>query len=177
MEFRFILDNGNEFRELLLLNKVVVKRNAFLRVFVPLLRIALTIIGVFFLLTGCVLLFGDYDSKSAGVACTLVGVVWTFLGLFYYRYGAWRSHRMTLKNVGSIIISLTEHDIVEVSQMSDARFGYDAVRELYFYRDTYFLFLDRRHALILPLAKLSSGQAELLEQELSSRCGKTLKKL
>ena len=52
MEFRFILDNGNEFRELLLLNKVVVKRNAFLRVFVPLLRIALTIIGVFFLLTG-----------------------------------------------------------------------------------------------------------------------------
>jgi len=177
MEFRFLLDQGNEFRELLLLNKVVVRRSSFLRIFVPLLRIILIAGGLFLLLPGCVLLFGQYDNKTAGVAAALVGLVWFLLGVFYYRYGALRSRAMTLKNIGSIILMLTQDGIQEVTQKTESRFGYDAIREVYFYRNTYFLFVDRKHALILPCSKLVLGQAEDLEKTLEERCQTTVKKL
>ena len=175
MEFRFILDDGNSFRDLLNLQKVSVKRSSLLRILVPLLRVILVLGGVFFLVPGAVLL--KPDSLPTGIACLLVGVVWLLLGLFYFHYGAWKSRRMRIKRVGGSIISLTENDIVEVTQMSDSRFGYDVVQEMYFYRNTYFLFVDKKHALILPCACLVSSSADDLLQTLEARCGKQIKKL
>lgn len=177
MEFRFILDHGNTFKELLNLNRVATKKGKILRFAVLLLRVALVLGGIILLVPGILLLSPVKESQHVGIACLIVGIIWLLLGLFYFHYGAWNSRRLHLKNVGSIIISLTKDDIVEVTQMSDSRFGYDVVKEICFYKNTYFLFVDRKHALILPCDQLVSGCVGNLQQALEERCGIPVKKM
>ena len=177
MEFRFILDKGNTFKELLKLNRAAVKRSKLMRILVPLLRIVLVLGGIFFLVPGIVMLSPGEGELHVGIACLAVGVIWLLLGLFYFHYGAWRSRRMQLKNIGSIIISLTENDIVEVTQKTDSRFGYDVIQHICFYKNTYFLFVDKKHAFILPCGNLVSGNLDDLQSVLEERCGRTVQKL
>lgn len=177
MDFQFQLENGYDFYELLLLNKAVVRRNAFLRVFVPILRTVFVVGGLFFLITGCLFCFSVFHDLAMGSICIFAGLLWLLLGAFYYRYGAWRSQRLQLKNVGSVSISLNENDIHELTPRSESRFSYDAIQEVCFYKNTYFVFLDKKHAFILSLDKLSAGQPDLLAKVLEERCGKAVKPL
>jgi len=177
MDFQFRFENGYDFYELILLNKAVVRRNAFLRVFVPILRSVFVVGGLFFLITGCMFFFAGFHDAAMGAICILAGLLWFLLGAFYYRYGAWKSRRMLLKNLGSISISLNEKDIHELTSRSEARFSYHLIQEVCFYKNTYIVFLDKKHAFILSLNKLSAGQPDLLAMALEERCGKAVKQL
>lgn len=177
MQFQFRLDNGYDFHQLLLLNKVVVRRKRSSRIFVPILRTCLIVVGLFFLITGSMLLFGGYGEIFTGIACITAGLLWSMLGVLYYRYGAWKSRSLLIKNLGTVCIDLNTIDIHEKTLKSDAHYAYSAIQELCFYKDSYFLFLDKRHALILSLKNLTCGAPELLLKTLEERCGKIVTQL
>lgn len=160
MQYQFHLPDGYLMRDLIHLNQVVVRRKWFLWLAVGILRIVLSVVGFMLLLTGVFMLFGNYDVQIVtAVVIGLVGLVWFLLGIFYYRYGAWRSRRLMLKDVGAITVTMTDDQIEEQTEKGASRFSYQMVQEVLLFRDTYFLFLDRRHALILPIRSLTEGHA------------------
>ena len=177
MDFEFYLPHGYEKQDILALNKVVVRKKPILRIFVPILRIALSAFGLFLLIAGLMFLFGDYDEKSTGVFCVLVGAIWFFLGVFYFRYLAWRSRRVAIKNTGALTVTLTEDGIGETNTMTSAVFPYSTIQEIVCYCDTYFLFVDKRHAFILPIRHFSAGTVASFEAFIGEKCGKSIRKL
>jgi len=178
MQFEFTLPHGFERRDLINLNQVAVKRRTFTRVFVPFLRIVLCLIGLFLFLSGLLLVIMDATvAVTTSIILMLIGILWFLLGAFYYRYGAWKSRKIALKDVGAITVMLDDEGIAEITEKGRASFPYNAICETVLFRSTYFLFLDKKHALILPVRCLSQGSPVAFEEFWQRKCEKRIKKL
>lgn len=173
MSFTFCLPDGYSTADLVNLNRVHTKLGKIRRWLIPVLRVVFTLGGIFLILSAALLL--AYDGIADGMLASiivffLVGLIWLLLGLFRYRVSAWSSKRLAVKDLGSITVTLSEEGVSENTNKGYALHPYDAFVGAACYRDILFLFLDKNHALILPLSVMTGGTAAELDA-FWTRCG------
>lgn len=181
MEFRFELSDGYSLQELVALNKLYVKKSKIRRWTTPLFRLLFILVGVSFILSSLSWLDGGYVGETPVwqlVAVPLViGLLWLFLGLFYFRISAWKSRRMMLKNTGSFLFVLDDEGVTEQTSKGVAHFHYNSFQEAYDDQKRWFLFLDKRYAFILPKEAMTMGNPEMFVDFWKSKSGKDMIKI
>lgn len=83
--------------------------------------------------------------------------------ILYRRIFAWGCRRRLIKGLGTIRVTLDETGITEVTDKSRTVCSYDVVLRAVYYRDVYYLFLDKRHVLLLPVSDMTRGTPQELE--------------
>ena len=175
MEFRFAFSDGYSLEDFRLFNHLCVRRGKVSRWAIPLLRVGLFIGGTFLFLSGLLLLFRG-ESALLAVVYLLVGAAWMLLGLFRDRVSAWQSRRLMLRRVRKMEFTLDENVVTEKTDFGGATYEYLPECALAFYKETYFMFFDKKHALLLPLRCMTKGTPESLEKFWEEKMGKPVEK-
>lgn len=178
MEFRFELPNGYSTQELMVLNKLSIQARKLRRWITPLFRLFSIVVGVAFILSGLSWLDGGYVGETPIwqlVALPLAaGLLWLLGGLFYFRLSAWQSRCMMLKNSGGFLIVLDDEGVTETTSKGTAHYHYSSFQHAYTDQKRWFLFLDKRHAFILPKEAMTMGDPEMFADFWKSKSGKDI---
>ena len=173
--FRFQFEYN--FEDLLTLNRVAVKiAKPGQRIAKGLLLGVLFCAGLFIALTGVLLLWLDRDTVR-GVLFLVIGVLYLALVLFRQRLNALYSKRLLLKGTGELTVVLDGDGISEHSAKGEAQYPWAAFIGGYLCRERYLLFLDKRHAIILPKRALVEGDFTELNGFLAEKLGKEIKEI
>lgn len=169
MQFCFVLPQGYETKDLIALNRIFVKRGKIRRWIVPMLHIAMSVYGGALLISGLgILIPGEtLDLKYLHVAILplILGVFLLCLGLFSYRIGACFSKRSMIRNMGGITVSISESGVLEQLEKKGTTYrNFSAYVDAACYRDRYFLFVDKSHAIILPKCAITEGTTNDFEK-------------
>lgn len=134
---------------------------------VMLYRVVLTLLALAYLAVGGVMLSGG--SILWGAILIVAGVLFAALSLFYHQGTAWRSKRMMAEDTGDFTVELEEESVRGRSEKGESAYPYSAVIGAYHYRERYFLFLDQRHAMLLPERALTQGDPASLKPFLEDK--------
>lgn len=166
---------GYCWQDLLALNRLNVKKSKLYRWLIPLLRVVMCLVGGFAFLIAAMLIYDAcHGAKMNWVllaAFLLLGLLWLYAGLFYYHRRARKSRRLALQDAGGIRIEFSGEDITGNDKKGCASYCYDAFAGAYDYCDRWFLFLDKRHALILPRTAMTEGDPEAFVRFLEKKIG------
>jgi len=149
-----------------------VTARAYRRKRVLIYRTALALLGAGYLATGGLLL--SAGSVAVGLVLLAVGVLFAAASLFYHQGIAWRSKRMMVEGEGTFTVSLEEESIRGRSGKGESSYPYSAVMGAFRYQGRYFLFLDKRHAMLLPERGLTQGDPAALKSFLEEKLGKEI---
>ena len=111
MTFTFHMPEGYSTADLVALNKVHTRRGKIRRWLIPALRVVLTLGGILLVLGAAVLLAYGWAENGLLISIVVffvVGILWILIGLFHYRISAWNSRRLTIRDLGSITVTLGE---------------------------------------------------------------------
>lgn len=171
MQFQFYFPKGYETRDLILLNKTAAR--AFHRWWNLLSRVLLCGLGAVTLLGGILTLTaagGTHEMLSASLFPMILGAAWLVLGLENFRLSAWLSRRLQIRNAGGVTVTLDDGGVTEATQnKGSTRYEYSAFTAVFRRGTTYVLFLDRKHALLLPERVLTRGDPNALGSFLHDR--------
>ena len=142
---------------------------------VLLLRLVLALLGAAYLVVGGAML--TPGSKLLGLILLGAGVLFLCLALFYHQGAAWRTKRMMGGGAGSSTVTLEDEGVHGKSELGESSYPYSAVIGAYHYRERYFLFLDKRHAILLPERALIQGEPAGLKDFLEEKMGKEITQL
>ena len=138
-------------------------------------RVVMAVFLAVIVLMGIVLtLIDSWDAElivSYAVFCALF-VLWVFID----RIVAWLSARMQLKT-GSLDTTFAEDEISVVTDKLKEQYPYSSVIEAYHYKKTYFLYVDKRHAMLLPERCFTEGDVSLFGEFISEKCKVTVKEV
>ena len=148
--------NGYEFKDLLVLCRVTAKR--YRRGRPAGHRTIYVLAGLVLLATGALLLLA-------------AGLLYLGLGIFYHRLTAWRSHQMQLKDVGEVTVTLDDAGVREQGRKGEGFYPYASFIGCSHSRGRDFLFLDKKHAVILPEAAMAVGDPAALGARLAEKFG------
>ncbi len=172
MYYQFKL-NGYTIQDLLVLNRVTSK--CYRRTRTLLHRVMYFLAGAVALTTGMLLLLDavllEGDSLLLGVVLLLAGLLYLGLGIFYHRLTAWRSSRMQIKDVGEITVTLDDAGVREQSKKGEGFYPYSSFIGCFHSRERYLLFLDKKHAVILPEQAVTVGDPAALGAKLAEKFG------
>ena len=172
MYYQFKL-NGYTIQDLLVLNRVTSK--CYRRTRTLLHRAVYLLAGLVLLATGMLLLLDaillEGDSLLLGVVLLAAGLLYLGLGIFYHRLSAWRSSRMLLKNPGEITVTLDDAGVREQGQKGEGFYPYSSFIGCFHSRGRYLLFLDKKHAVILPEQAVAVGDPATLGAKLAEKFG------
>lgn len=135
-------------------------------------RILLAVLTVGYLELGVLAFAGG--GWIPGLILILVGVFFGAVAVLYHQGSAWRSRRMLLKGMGSITVELTEEGIRGQSGKGEDHYPYSSVIGACYYGGCYFLFLDERHAILLPERAQTQGDPVALKIWLEEKLGKEI---
>ena len=181
MEFRFELPDGYSYQEMLALYRGYVRKNAVRRWIVRLLRLYL-------ILSGGLLIFSSFswlDGGYVGETPLWTLVAWPFftgllllaIGLFQERLAAWVSRRRNLQNSGRLSVCLNDDSVMTETKKGTEVRPYSAFTEAYVYKENWLLFLDKRHAYILPRFAMTEGDPGAFPAFWTEKTGKPMKKI
>lgn len=176
MNYQFCLPLGYATADLVNLNRVYVKMGPIRRWLRPLLRWAMTLCGAALLVVGAVMLVGGAEDGLiiSTIIFLVVGLLWLLVGLFANRVNAWSSRRLMMKGLGNITVILDESGVTETSDKGTALHPFSAFVDVVYYRNTYFLFFDKRHAIILPTRAMTQGSPATFADWWSQHSGKEI---
>lgn len=160
--------HGYDRKDLMNFNRVYVNMGAVRRWLFPLLRAVLPVLSVFLMaFSGLHLTFGKVTRGTALFywywGCIVFGVWGILLAVFVRRILAWNCRRKLIRGLGTIRVTLDETGITEATDKSRTVCSYDVVLQAVYYRDVYYLFLDKRHVLLLPVSDMTQGTPQELE--------------
>ena len=138
-------------------------------------RTVLALLGAVYLGMG-VLLF-SHQSWVAGTVLLIAGLLFAAISVFYHQGTAWRTKRMMVEGEGGFTVTLEEEGVHGKSEKGESSYPYSAVIGAYHYRERYFLFLDKRHAMLLPERALVMGDPSLLQSWLEQKLKRDIQKL
>lgn len=167
MYYQFKL-NGYTFQDLLALNRVTAKR--YRRTRTVIYRVVMLLLGLAMLGMGALLLWAE-GPTVLGAALVLLSLLYLGLAVFYHRLTAWRSSRMQLKGMGEVTATLDDAGVREQGEKGEGFYPYSSFIGCFHSRGRYFLFLDKKHAVILPEAAIAVGDPATLGQKLAAKFG------
>ena len=94
--------------------------------------------------------------------------------LFRNRLNARISQKSFMKNIGTLFYTMNDDGIFVKTLKSEERYYYSGITAIYTAGDTYFILLDKNHALILPKRGFVSGAPESFEDYITSQTGLTI---
>ena len=181
MEFRFELPEGYSFRDMLVLCRVYRRKSRLRRWFSRLFRLVMILFGGSMVLSALSWLDGGYVGETplwVLVAWPLfMGTLLLALALFEDYLAAWGSRRRNLQDLGRISVCLDADGVIVETKKGKDIHPYGAFTEACAYKEYWLLFLDKRHAYILPQAAMTAGSPESFPDFLTEKTGKTVKKL
>lgn len=142
---------------------------------VLLYRAVLVLLGAAYLAIGGLMLF--HQSWAVGIVLFAAGLLFTALSLFYHQGIAWRTKRMMVEGEGDFTVELEEESIRGKSEKGESAYPYSAVIGAFHYKERYFLFLDKRHAMLLPERALIKGDRTVLNGFLTEKLGKEIEEI
>ena len=181
MEFRFELPEGYSYRDMLVLCRVYRRKSRVRRWFSRLFRLAMVLFGGSMVLSALSWLDGGYVGETplwVLVAWPLfMGTLLLALALFEDHLAAWGSRRRNLQDLGRISVCLDADGVIlETKKGKDIR-PYSAFTEAYACKGYWLLFVDQRHAYILPQAAMTAGDPAVFSDFLTEKTGKTIKRI
>lgn len=167
MYYQFKL-NGYTYQDLLALCRVVAKR--YRRARVTVYRVVMMLLGLVMLAVGALLLWAEGPTV---LDAALIGLGLLYLGLsvFYYRFTAWRSSRMQIRDLGEVTVTLDDAGVRERSRKGESFYPHSSFISCFHSRGRYFLFVDKKHAVILPEQAIAVGDPAALGAKLSEKFG------
>ncbi|MGX8699424.1 MAG: YcxB family protein [bacterium] len=78
---------------------------------------------------------------------------------------------------GGLHIVFDEEEIRVTAEKLREQYPYSGITELYYHKGTWYLFLDKNHAILLPERSLTSGDPAQFGAFLSQKCGKPIQTL
>ena len=181
MEFRFELPDGYSYQDMLMLCRAYVRKGPVRRWLDRLFRLCMILLGGAWILSALSWLDGGYVGETPLwilVACPmLIGLFLLALGLFLDRLSAWGSRRRNLQDLGRISVCLDADGVIVETKKGKDIHPYGAFTEACAYKEYWLLFLDKRHAYILPQAAMTAGSPESFPDFLTEKTGKPVKKL
>lgn len=138
-------------------------------------RTVLALLGLAYLAMGA-LFFAD-QSWVVGIILFVAGVFFAAVAIFYHQGTAWRSKRMMVEGEGTFTVDLEEENVRGRSGKGESAYPYSAVTGAYHYQERYFLFVDKRHAMLLPERGLVQGDGAALKGFLEEKLGKEIKEI
>ena len=165
--------NGYSYEDLLVLCRVTA--GCYRRARTVIYRAIVLALGVVMLGLGGLLILGNFLSGDGfsllGAALILLGLLYLGLSIFYHRFSAWRSSRMQLKDTGEITVTLDDAGVREQGRKGEGFYPYASFIGCFHSRGRYFLFLDKKHAVILPEAAMAVGDPAGLGARLAEKFG------
>ena len=137
-------------------------------------RTVLMVLGLAYLGMGGYLFSGN--AMVGGILMT-AGLLFTVISIFFHRGTAWRSKRMMINGGGEVAVTLEEEGVRGKSQTGEDFCPYTSVISGFHYWERYFLFLDKRHAILLPERGLIQGEPTGLNHFLEEKLGKEIKEI
>ena len=139
-------------------------------------RIIVAVLSAVYLFAGIAILRSG-RRKGAGIVAVAVGVFLGAIALFYYQFTAHRSRRLLVEQAGEITVTLEEGGVRGVHQKGEEFHPYSAVIGIFRSKGRFFLFIDKKHAIILPEEKLTAGDPALLNFWLRQKLGQEIREL
>lgn len=167
MYYQFTL-NGYSYQDLLVLCRVTAR--CYRRVRTVIYRTVVVLLGLAMLGLGALLLWAE-GVNSLGAALVLLGLLYLGLAVFHYRLAAWSSSRMQLKDVGEITVTLDDAGVRERGRKGEGFYPYSSFIGCVHSQGRYFLFLDKKHAVVLPEAAVTVGAPAALGARLAEKFG------
>lgn len=168
--------NGYTIQDLVVLCRITAKRYRRGRTAVH--RTIYVLAGLVLLATGALLLLEATlqkgDSLLLGAVLLAAGLLYLGLGIFYHRLTAWRSHQIQLKDVGEVTVTLDDAGVREQSKKGEGFYPYASFIDCFHSPGRYFLFLDKKHAVILPEAAMAVGDPAAFGPKLAEKFGGTV---
>ena len=173
MHFSFDMPQGYSTADLMNLNRVCTKMGKVRRWLTPLLRVLAVLVGAWILImTGLVIWVNGMEGHVLDAALMVVlGTAPVLMSVFFYHIGAWISGKLSVKGTGAIRITLDDEQIDQMTEKGCTQCGYRSICCAVSYRKTYFLFLDRHHSIVLPVAAMTQGTPEAFETFLLQKTG------
>ncbi len=169
---RFDLPEGYAFGDLVALNRAAFRVNRQWGELI--LRLLLCGFGLVQIAAGLALLRTEAltpENGSALVFPVVLGTLLLLLGLGRTWLSALASRRLLSKNVGPIAVTLTNRSFREETRKGSARYPYASFTAIARSGGDYLLFLDKRHAFILPERSRSGGDPEAFQGFLEEKTG------
>lgn len=163
--------NGYTIQDLVVLCRITAKR--YRRARTLLFRGIVLVLGLVMLGMGALILAAE-GSTVLGTALILLSLLYLALSVFYYRLTAWRSSRMQIKDVGEITVTLDDAGVREQSKKGEGFYPYASFIDCFHSPGRYFLFLDKKHAVILPEAAMAVGDPAAFGPKLAEKFGGTV---
>lgn len=139
-------------------------------------RLLLGAVGVFFTLTG-ILMLREEGPAVQWVFVTAAGAWLLFTAIFTNYLNALRSRHMMVKDLGAMRYTFGEEEFVEACDKQTVSQRYGGLHSIFRFRERYFLFLDKKHAFILPRSAFLAGDLEEFERFLSEKCSREWNRL
>lgn len=167
-QFQFECD----FQELLTLNRVHEKvHRSWWR---SLIRGLSVVVGVIALLeTGLLVALGT-ETPFLCALLVVMGLILLSGGFWRPRLSAWQSKRMQVKHAGESTVTLDEEGAHGCNLKGNNFSPWASFEEAYYSRECYLLFVDRTHALVLPVRALTQGDPAALRAFLEEKLQKEI---
>ena len=94
--------------------------------------------------------------------------------MFRDRLNAKISQKSFMKNIGTMFFTMNDDGIFVKTTKSEERYYYSGITAIYTDGETYFILLDKNHAIILPKRGFVSGAPESFEDYITSQTGLTI---
>mgnify|MGYP004491339729 CR=1 FL=1 len=181
MEFRFELPDGYSYQDMLTLCRVYRRKSTVRRWLSRLFRLAMLLFGGSMLLSALWWLDGGYTGETPLWVLTawplFMGTLLLALALFQDYLAAWGSRRRNLQNTGSILVCLNEDGVTLETKAGRETRPYSAFTDVCACKGYWLLFLDQRHAYILPRAAMTAGDPDAFSDFLTEKIGKPAEKI
>lgn len=131
----------------------------------------LVVLAFALVIAGCAIIVSA-DGFDGVTALLMAGAVICFsVVLFRNRINARASQKSFTKNLGTIHLAVNDEAIFAKTLKADEKYYYSGLTAFYSNGDTYYLLLDKNHALILPMRCFTEGDPESFADFLSEKTG------
>lgn len=162
------------FKDLLTLNRVYTKARGCWSA--RILRTLEIVIGALNLLA-VVMFWNAIDAFPRLLVNLIFGLLLVGIGVFRTRLNAWSSKRMLVKDTGVLTVTLDEDGVREHNKKGEGIYRWDALVDGYHSRERYLLFVDKKHAIVLPERALTQGDSTQLKSFIEARLGQEIKEI
>ena len=112
------------------------------------------------------------DALETDIIIMLVGAGVCFaVVLMRNRINAKSSQKLYIKSIGTVYITANDEAIFAKNLKSEEKYFYSGLTAIYTNGDTYYLLLDKNHAIILPKRSFTSGDPESFAAFLTEKTG------